>query len=445
MQTNLSRSEKRTMQTGRALLRQGAVMAALAALLALAAGMAQAQTAESLRLTIGKSIVIDYPEDIRQLSTTNPDVADVTVVTTREILVHAKGLGTTDIVVWSASDRRMFYNVTVELNVDSLRRVLRESFPNETIEVRTSGDSISLNGTVSSATVADRAAALAAVAAKTVVNNLQVPGPGIDDQIQLRVRFAELDRQRIQELGVNLFGSGFLNNGSVTASSGTGQFTNTFQVASIFTDLDIGQFEAQIKALETQNVLQILAEPNLVTSNGKEASFLVGGEFPVPILQSTQSNAITILFKEFGIRLRFTPTITPNRTIKLALNQEVSTIDSANSITLGGFFIPALSTRRAETNVELQPGQTFLVAGLLDNRDTNQFMKIPFIGDIPILGKLFQSKRENKTNTELVMFVTPEIARAIPAGTPVPEMQFPRQFLEPVNPDVVRGSAPSTR
>jgi pilus assembly protein CpaC len=423
----------------------GRTLAGLAVLLALAAGTAQAQTAENLRLMIGKSIVIDYPEDIRQLSTTNPDVADVTVVTTREILVHAKGLGTTDIVVWSASDQRMFYTVTVELNVDSLRRVLRESFPNETIEVRTSGDSISLNGNVSSAAVADRAAALAAVAAKTVVNNLQVPGPGIDDQVQLRVRFAELDRQRIQELGVNLFGASFLNNGTVSASSGTGQFTSTFQVASVFTDLDAGEFEARIKALETQNILQILAEPNLVTSNGKEASFLVGGEFPVPILQSTQSNAITILFKEFGIRLRFTPTVTGNGTIKMALNQEVSTIDAANSITLAGFFIPALSTRRAETNVELNPGQTFLVAGLLDSRDTNQLQKIPFIADIPILGKLFQSKRENKTNTELVMFVTPEIARPLSVGAPAPEFRFPREFLEPSNPNVVRGSAPSTR
>ena len=409
------------------------------AVLAVFSGSAAAQTAENLRLALGKSIVIDYPEDVRQLSTTNPDVADVTVVTTREILVHAKGLGTTDIVVWSSNDQRMFYNVTVDLNVDSLRRVLRESFPNETVDVRTSGDSISLNGTVRNKDVADRMAALAAVAAKTVVSNLQVPVAGVDDQIMLKVRFAQLDRQKIQEYGVDLVNTGSFHAFGATT---TGQFLREISnVAGIFNDIN---FEAYIRALQTRNILQILAEPNLVTSNGKEASFLVGGEFPIPILQSTQSNAITILFKEFGIRLRFTPTVTPNGTIKMALNQEVSSIETANSITIQGFFIPALATRRAETNVELQPGQTFLVAGLLDKRDTDTFMKIPFIGDIPILGALFRSKKENMSNTELVMFVTPEVVRPLPAGAEPPAFEFPRQFQEEVNSDILRtGSTPA--
>jgi len=407
------------------------LIASLAALALFAAGAAQAQSAENLRLTLGKSIVVDYPEDVRQLSTTNPDVADVTVVTTREILVHAKGLGSTDIVVWSANNQRMFYNVSVDLNLDSLRRVLKETFPNEPIDVHTSGDSVSLNGMVSSKDVADRAAALAAVTAKTVVSNLQVPGPGIDDQIQLRVRFVELDRQKIQELGINFFTNGA---GNTFGQVLTGQFTNTFQIASIFTDLNV---EAHLKALQTQNVLQILAEPNLVTSNGKEANFLVGGEFPIPILQSTTSNSVTIQFKEFGIKLRFTPTITANGTIKLALNQEVSTIDTQNSITIAGFFIPALSTRRAETNVELKASQTFMVAGLMDNRETDAFQKMPVISSIPILGNLFKSKKENKANSELVMFVTPEIARPLPAGEQPPEFQFPREFLEHLNPNAV--------
>jgi len=210
--------------------KSASAVASLAAVVVLSTAALQAQTAETLRLTLGKSIVVDYPEDVRQLSTTNPDVADVTVVTTREILVHAKGLGSTDIVVWSANNQRMFYNVAVELNVDSLRRVLRESFPNETIDVRTSGDSISLNGKVSSKEVADRAAALSAVAAKTVVSNLQIPGPGIDDQIQLRVRFAELDRQKILEQGINFFSNGAAN---TIGQSLTGQFINGFQITSI--------------------------------------------------------------------------------------------------------------------------------------------------------------------------------------------------------------------
>jgi pilus assembly protein CpaC len=289
---------------------------------------------------------------------------------------------------------------------------------------------------VSNKDVADRAAALAAVAAKTVVTNLTIPGPGIDDQIQLRVRFVELDRQRIQEAGIDFFVNGANN---TFGGIGTGQFDfgSTFQVFSIFNNLNV---EARLKALQTQNVLQILAEPNLVTSNGKEANFLVGGEFPIPVLQNTNGNSITIMFKEFGIRLRFTPIITPNGTIKLALAQEVSTIDTQNSITIAGFFIPALSTRRAETNVELQAGQTFLVAGLMDNRDTDAFQKIPGISSIPILGNLFKSKRENKANTELVMFVTPEIARPLPVGAPAPEFTFPREFLEHLNPNAIPGN-----
>jgi len=265
-----------------------------------------------------------------------------------------------------------------------------------------------------------------------VVSNLQIPGPGIDDQIQLRVRFAELDRQKILEQGINFFSNGAAN---TIGQSLTGQFINGFQITSIFTKLD---FEVQLKDLESKNVLQILAEPNLVTSSGKEANFLVGGEFPIPILQSTTSNSVTIQFKEFGIRLRFTPIITGNGTIKMDLHQEVSTIDSTNSITLGGFFIPALSTRRAETNIELKPGQTFLVAGLLDNRETKQLQKMPIIGDIPILGTLFKSRKENKSNTELVMFVTPEIAVAQPAGTPAPEFKYPDPFLDLVNPDATK-------
>jgi len=313
----------------------GARAAAGLALLAIfTAGALRAQTAENLRLTLGKSIVVDYPEDVRQLSTTNPDVADVTVVTTREILVHAKGLGSTDIVVWSANNQRTFYNVAVELNLDSLRRVLRETFPNDTIDVRTAGDSISLNGKVSSKEVADRAGALAAVAAKTVVSNLQIPGAGIDDQIQLRVRFAELDRQKIQEYGINFFTNGAFN---TRGGIGTFQFgSGTLQVASIFTDLNV---EIQLRALQANNVLQILAEPNLVTSSGKEASFLVGGEFPIPILQSSTANSITIQFKEYGIRLRFTPVVTANGTIKMALTQEVSSIDVTNSVPIAGFFV----------------------------------------------------------------------------------------------------------
>jgi pilus assembly protein CpaC len=420
-----------------------------AALLVLATGIGRTQSAEDLRITVGKSIVIDYPGDIRQISTSNPEVVDASPVTTREILMSGKGLGSATMVVWSKADQRMFYNVTVELNLEPLRRMLQDTFPDEKIDIHSSRDSISLNGTVSSKDVADRAVALSATFAKTVVNNLVV-STLVEKQVLLRVKFAELDRSKAQQFGVNIFSTGALNTiGSVS----TGQFnsatltTNAGSTLLTVTDalnifafrpggLDIASF---IKDLETNNVLQILAEPNLVTTNGKEANFLVGGEFPVPILQGgANSGAVTVQFKEFGIRLLFTPTITANKTIKLALRQEVSTIDFSNAVTLQGFLIPALATRRAETNVELAEGHTFVVAGLMDNRETSAMTKLPFISSIPVLGSLFKSKIENKNNTELVMLVTPEVTEALGPNDPKPEPYFPKDFLKRIDPKDVQ-------
>ena len=422
-------------------------IAITAVVLGLVTGIGRTQSAEDLRITVGKSIVIDYPGDIRQISTSDPAVVDASPVTTREILMSGKGLGSATMVVWSKADQRMFYNVTVELNLEPLRRMLTDTFPDEKIDVRSSRDSISLNGTVSSKDVAERAVALSATFAKTVVNNLAITGP-IEKQILLRVKFAELDLSKAQQFGVNILSLGALN---TIGGISTGQFNSGTVVPGIagapttltITDalnifafrpggLNIASF---LKDLETNNVLQILAEPNLVTTNGKEATFLVGGEFPVPILQGVGAGgAVTIQFKEFGIRLLFTPQITSNKTIKLALRQEVSTIDFANAVTLQGFLIPALSTRRAETNVELAEGQTFVVAGLLDRRETSAMTKLPIISSIPVLGSLFKSKIENKNNTELVMLVTPEVTEALGPNDPKPEPYFPKDFLKRLDP-----------
>jgi len=414
----------------------------LTALLALPAGTCLAQTAEDLRLTVGKSVVIDYPGDIRQISTSNPDILDASPVTTREILMNAKGLGSATMVVWSRTDQRTFYNITVELNLDPLRRMLMETFPTEKIEVHSSRDSISLGGTVSNKDVSDRATAIATTFARTVVNNLQITAPGIEKQILLRVKFAELDRSNAAQYGINILSLGATNTigrtttqqfAAPTIESQPGKpptmsipdFLNIFAFRP---DLNLAAF---IKALQTENVLQILAEPNLVTSNGKEATFLVGGEFPVPVLQGgANSGSVTVMFREFGIRLVFTPQITANNTIKLYLKQEVSSLDVANGVTLSGFFIPGLSTRRAETNVELADGQSFVVAGLMDNRETDNFSKLPIISSIPILGTLFKSKAETKNNTELVMLVTPEITMPLGANDPKPMPTFPKEFLK---------------
>ncbi len=418
------------------------VFAALAlALVAIPSGTASAQTAaEDLRLTVGKSVVIDYPSDIRQISTSNPEILDASPVTTREILLHGKGLGTATMVVWSKSGQRTFYNVNVELNVDPLRKLLKDSFPNENIRVFSSRDSISLSGKVSSKEIADRAVAASQTFSKVVVNNLGIsPGP-VEKQILLRVKFAELDRSTSSDFGVNLVTTGALNTiGRTTTGANappavtpdrTLSISDALNIFAFRPDLNLGAF---IKALQSKGVLQILAEPNLVTSNGKEANFLVGGEFPIPIVQGGgNASAISIQFREFGIRLKFTPTITENKTIKLQLKQEVSTIDIANGVSVSGFRIPALSTRRAETDIELQEGQSFIIAGLVDNRETESYSKIPGLGSIPIFGALFKSRSDTKSRSELVVMVTPEITTPLGPNDPKPIPYMPNEFLVPI-------------
>jgi pilus assembly protein CpaC len=396
----------------------------LAAAAFCAPGTAVAQSAEELRLTAGKSIVIDYPEDIRQISTTDPLIVDATAITTREILLNAKGLGSATMVVWSASNQRMFYNVTVDLNTESLKRILRDTFPNERIEVRNSGDSISLNGVVSSKEVAERAAALAGVVAKVVVNNLTLTAEKVSQQVLLHVKFIELDRKKAQEYGINFQSTGAFN------------FLGSLQTAAISGPNLAGAFQnvslsIAAKALQNRNILQILAEPTLVTTDGKEGNFLVGGETPVPVIQGgNNTNSVTIMYREFGVRLRYTPQITMNKTIKLNLFQEVSALDYTNATTLAGFIIPAISTRRAETSIELGEGETYAIAGLLDNRETEAFASIPGISSIPILGNLFKNKVENKQNTELIVLVTPEITMPLGPNDPKPEIVFPNDFLK---------------
>src|SRR5271168_4959315 len=422
------------------------------AMLALGASLSFGQGAEDLRLSIGKSVVIDYPSDIRQVYTSNPDIVDASPATTREILLHAKGLGSATMVVWSKSGQRTFYNCTVDLNLEPLRRMLKETFPYDDIQVRSSRDTLSLNGSVRSKDDIDRMVAVAGSFAKTVIPNLSIGGGVAEKQILLRVKFAELDRVREVQYGVNLLASP----GGTLIGATTGQFTSTTttgsaqvptstggstavstitQALSLFAfdpKLNLGAF---LKALESQSILQTLAEPNLVTTSGKEASFLVGGEFPVPVVQGgSGAGAVTVQFKEFGIRLKFLPTLTDHKTMKIHLQQEVSSLDPADGVTLNGFVIPAISTRRAETDVELGEGQSFVVAGLVSNAEADTFVKIPILGSLPIIGYLFKTKDEKKNRTDLVVLVTPEVTEPLGPNDPKPSVYMPRDFLIRLDP-----------
>ena len=405
---------------------------------------------EEIRLTVGKSIVIDYPAEIARISTSNPDVADASPVTGREVLVHGKSFGTVTLVVWSKTGQRNFYNITVEQNLEPLRRLLKETFPKQDIHVQSSRDSLSLTGRVADKEIGDRATALATPFAKTVVNDLQVAEPPVEKQILLRIKFAELDRSLSNQFAVNLLSTGATNTiGRVT----TGQFpapspstvqanggstnsmfsiSNALNIFAFRPDLNLG---ALIQALEQRNILQTLDEPTLVTSNGKEASFLVGGEFPIPVLQGgANSGAVTIQFREYGVRLTFTPFITGNNNIRLHVKPEVSALDYTNALSFNGFTIPALSSRKMETNIELGEGQSFVIAGLIDKQVTETLAKIPVLSSLPILGNLFKSKEFNSSDTELIVMVTPEITMPLEPGDAKPGVASPRPYLVPITP-----------
>lgn len=423
---------------------------------------APAPAPEPISLTVGNSAVIDYPTEIGRVSISNPDVVDAVAVTSRELLLNGKAGGTSAVVVWSRAGERRFFSVAVDPDLEPIRRLVRETFPGESIDVRATRDSLSLVGNATSQPVADRALELMKPFAKAVVNNLRIMPPGPERQIVLHVKFAELDRSAGTSLGFNLISTGAAGTpGRVT----TGQFSSAgptdlkgvigapktgastdfslSDVLNIFAFRPDLNLAATIKALQTQGLLQILAEPNLVTSDGKEATLLVGGEIPVPMVQGGASvGAVTIQYREFGIRLTFLPAITPHQTIRLHVRPEVSTLDAANAITLSGFTIPALASRRVETNIELGPGQSFVIAGLIDDRVQENLSKIPGLAHIPLLGVLFKSRLVNKSKSELVVLVTPEIAPPLPPGQTPRLPILPEKFLNPVAAGAPRKSSP---
>lgn len=395
-----------------------------------------------LSVAVGKSALIDFTSPVTRAAIGLGDVAEVSAVSPTEILVNGKAPGTTSLIVWEQGGARRFFNVTVHINrfaaddsMAGLRRELNEELPGQDVTATTENGLVFLRGTVKDLTSSDRAVQIASNVGK-VVNLLYVDVPQSPPQILLKVHFCSVDRTLEKQLGINIFSLGATN--TIGAVS-TGQFPGPPAAASgtslnlsvLRPDLNLG---ATIEALETKNVVESLAEPNLVTENGKEASFLAGGKYPYPTVQAAgvgTGSAITIQFQEFGIRLNFIPTITPQGTIRLQLAPEVSSLDFANGLELSGFDIPSIDERRVKTEVELANGQSFIIGGLLDNTENETLEKIPFIGDIPILGKLFQSMQRTKANTELIVIVTPVIVPPIPAGQPIPQLHYPVGFLPP--------------
>ena len=372
-----------------------------------------------------------------------------------QVLLNGKAPGGVSLIIWDEAGQSQAFEVSVDIDVMGLSQKIHEVFPSEPVQISTSGPVVMLSGKVSSPEVADKILDVVKNVAPKVTSFMEVPATPTEE-ISLQVRFAEVSRQAISQFGVNLirtFGSNMPMStstqqfsppslGSLTTTSTTGTTTttstsgqNTFNVSDLLNifiyrpDINLG---AIIQALQSKNLLQILAEPNLITQSGKEASFLAGGQFPYPVLQSVTggtSGAITIQFKDYGVRLNFTPTLTPDGLIHLKVQPEVSSLDFSNALTIQGFLIPALATDRVESEMDLRDGQSFAIAGLLDNRVTKQLEKIPGIGDIPILGKLFQSESLNRSNNELIIVVTPHVIQPFAVGQMPPGPAFPATFL----------------
>jgi pilus assembly protein CpaC len=415
-----------------------------------------------LSVLVGKTVLVDTNAPIARVAIGLGGFAEVHGVSPTEIMVNGKTPGETSLIVWDIHGGREFFNVTVHPpppvsndTLDAVRRELRTELPGQSIKVSFDNNNVFLRGTVNDLTDSERAVQIASTSGSKVVNLLDVNVPASEPQILLKVRFVSVDRSIEKQLGINLFDLGL---GNAYGGISTGQFSppgisaggggsssgsgvgNAGGSASVSNDLNLLAFfpglksGATIEALEIKGLLETLAEPNLLAKNGHEASFLAGGEFPYPVVQGASGGvggSVTIQFKEYGIRLNFIPTITPQGSIRLQVAPEVSALDYTHEVTISGFTVPGLTNRKVNTEVELKDGQTFILGGLLDNEETDSFQKVPFLGDIPILGKLFQSMTRTRSNTELMIMVTPEVVAPIPAGQDLPALNYPAKFLPP--------------
>lgn len=384
-----------------------------------------------IRLIAGKSSVVNTKVPYRQVSIGQPDVADVNPIGPTTVLVTGKKAGTTQLILWDDNNRSQVVDVTVVFDRNGLQDAMQQMFPNASIEVTSAGDAIILRGQVPNIQIAEQAVALATPYSQRVMNFLEVAG---GQQVMLQVRFAEVSRSATSALGVNLgftdgIGYGASNIGQVSPFGIEGAtdirpdrlaIGNPNPAVTVFGRGQIGSttLAAFVNALRQNNLLRMLAEPNLIAISGQEAHFLAGGEFPIPVTQGggTDGNAITIEYREFGVRLRMVPVVLGDGRIRLKVAPEVSDLDFTTAVRFNGFVIPGLTSRKVETTVELSEGQTFAIAGLLNNSVTATKDVTPVLGDIPVLGALFRSVRYNKKETELVVLVTPRLVEPLNPG-----------------------------
>ena len=412
-------------------------------------------TPREVDLIQGRGELLQFGGEVQKVAISEPKISDAVVISPHEVMVNAKAPGRATVLVWETGATPVRYNITVRPDtseLDYLRKQIQEIAPNGSVQVTGAGDTMVLTGAVSTAVDAKRAESLASTRAKNVINLLQYPAAPEPRQILLQVKFASINRVALAELGFNLFSRNEKMLGVTTTqqfqsprfsqlqfenqnfSNTTVNFADLLNLFIFRPDLNIG---ATIKALQARNLLQILAEPNLIALEGKEGSFLAGGSFPFPILTATSTGGavapvITVQFKPFGVQLFFTPTVTTSGAIQLRVAPEVSALDFTNAVTLQGFLIPALSQRRAETEVILRDGESFAIAGLIDNRVIQEVNKVAWLGDVPILGQLFRSRSTRKSTDELLVVITPHFVRALSPDEKAKLPEFEETFLPTV-------------
>ena len=428
-------------------------------LLVIAAGSTWAQTAKTVSLTLGRGELLQFTNDIVRVAVAEPKIADAIVVSPREVMIAAKGIGKTTVAIWETGPGLTRYDINVladHEDADKLKRdiaaELRAVAPDAGILFNGNAETMVLTGNAPSAEFSKKAEAIAATHTRKVINLITVPPLPDPRQIMLQVRFASIDRSALSEVGFNFFsrdpkliGAGSTQQFATPRFSQlqfqNQEFANTTvnfsDLLNIFVfrpDLNIG---ATIRALQGRNLLQILAEPNLVTLEGKEASFLAGGQFPFPTLTSTTTGGatapvITVQFKNFGVELGFTPTVTPTGAIHLKVAPQVTALDFQNAVTVQGTLIPAISARKAETEVILRDGESFAIAGLIDNRVQSVLNRVSGLSNIPILGFFFKTKSVKKSSDELLVVVTPRFVKPIPVDDKVKMPDMQESFLPTV-------------
>jgi len=375
-----------------------------------------------INVLVGQSKLITFGSPIERFSVSNPDIAEAVLVGSNQVVVNGKAFGQINFISWEkGTGRFLVFDVYVRTNLSLIDSQIRALFPKDDIRLSQANGSVVLSGSVSDPKIAIQADSVVQAAGFKTVNLLESPVKN-SSQVQLMVRVAEVNRSKMRELGSSYAYQGSPGSGGFANGGGPGILSNATNgvLTSAFSGLNLfllgGNTMAMIKAMQTNGALRALAEPNLIAMNGQEASFLAGGEFPIPIVQGGNTgtgSSVTIVFKEYGVRLNFKPTIIDEDHIRLELEPEVSTLDFANGVRFDGFVVPALRTRRAKTGVELRDGQSFALAGLLDNSETQSLSKIPGLGDVPIIGNLFRSKQFQKNESELMFIVTAQMVQPV--------------------------------